>query len=469
MRNNTTIILSVTVIIFCFAGCYKIKDHWYPVHQKPQKEFNLCRITEIQQSAGPLVSNRTGTFYYSSNGNLDSVVFDDRGIVHYWKYDDRNVLVEYRDAFNHDITDFITLHKYASENGRVIRDTTWLEGASGYIVQVWSLEYDTKGRVIRETGFRIDDEAPGAVLPDRVYSYNEEGNLADGGTYDNEVNFLRTNKVLQFVHRNYSMNNQSTFVLGYNQYKLPVGFRRLENGSFLKGEMPIKLHYSCSAIPPVLYHKDQCRLAYVKQMSGNTAVNAFFYYTPEGLPLSVQYIQPNFNSESNIHRFGYGKHKELISYQIFDGIYAFTRHSYGYSGNRITLDTMFSDLGEQFMQISRLQYDNEGRIIQEDIEVIERNFTPVSELSTRQYMYDSSGNLISPLVTMYDNKISYLRIDPLWMFIHRNYSRNNPQGVTQYNNKNLPLGFTEEVFGFLDFGEPAEIEYLCFERIHPGK
>ena len=465
MRKNAAIILSVMAIIYSFTGCNKLMDKWYVEYQSPQKNYNLCRIIEIYQNAGPLTRGRTGTFYYSPNGNLDSVVFDDRGIVHYWKYDGQNVIVEYRDAFDHDLTDFITLHKYASENGRVVRDTTWLEGASGYIVQVWTIHYDDKGRVIRETGVRIDDEAPGAVLDDRVYLYNEEGNLVNGGTYDNEINFLRTNKVLQFVHRNYSMNNMSAFVLGYNEFHLPVGFRMLENGSFLNGELPMKLSYSCVPIPPVAIHKDECRLAYVKQMSGNISFNANFYYTPEGLPLSVQYVQSTFNSESNIHRFQYNKHNKLISYQIFDGIYAFTRHSYGYAGNKIILDTLYSDLGEQYLQISRLEYDSKGRIIKEDIQVIERNFAPVSELSTRQYDYDSNGNLVSPLVTSYDNKVNYLRTDPLWMFIHRNYSKNNPQGVTQYNNKDLPLGFTEKVFGFLDFGEPVEIEYKCPESI----
>ncbi|MBL7697861.1 MAG: hypothetical protein JNK79_06870 [Chitinophagaceae bacterium] len=68
----------------------------------------------------------------------------------------------------------------------------------------------------------------------------------------------------------------------------------------------------------------------------------------------------------------------------------------------------------------------------------------------------------------YDTKASYLQTNPLWMFIHRNYSMNNPQGVTQYNSKNLPLGFTKNVFGFFGFAEPAEIEYLCSERDNAG-
>ena len=265
------------------------------------------------------------------------------------------------------------------------------------------------------------------------------------------------------------MNNQSVFVLGYNAYHLPVGFRIINDGSFLKGEMPLEISYSCVAIPGIGNYKDECSIDHVKQLSGTTTLDGYFYYTPGGLPLSVQYIQSDFNSESNVHQFQYDRYNKLIGYQIVNGIYAFTRHSYGYSGNRITLDTLYSDLGEQFLQVSTLHYDSEGRIIKEDIEVLERNFAPVSELSTKEYAYDSRGNLVSPLATSYDNKVSYLRTEPLWMFIHRNYSLNNPQGVTQYNNKDLPLGFSDNVFGFLGFEEPFEIEYICSERTRPGR
>lgn len=468
MRNKAAIqLITIIGILYAFAGCSKFKDWRHPDYQHPQTQFDLCRITEIQQSAGPLVPNRTGRFYYASNGNLDSVAFDDGGIVHYWKYDAQNVLVEYRDAFNGDISDFITLHRYASANGRVVRDTTWLEGASGYIVQVWTLQYDNKGRIVRETGLRIDDEAPGQVLPERVYTYDERGNLS-GGNYDNEVNFLRTNKTLQFVHRNYSMNNENAFVLGYNSYHLPVAHRLNNYGNFLNGGAPSKISYSCVPLPGD-NGKDPCRLSSVVQAIWNNIIfDGTFYYTPEGLPMSVHFIQRNFQSEANTYLFRYNQNGKLAGYDIIDGIYASVRHHYGYVGGKIGVDTLYSELGEQFVQISRLQYDNLGRIIREDIEVIERDFMPVSERSTELYVYNSKGNLVSPLVTGYDNKTSYLRTDPLWMFIHRNYSKNNPQGVTQYNNRNLPLGFTGKVFGFLDRNEPVEITYSCGENTHSG-
>lgn len=453
--------LTAITVIYSFAACNKFRDVWYPPYQDPQREFDICRITQIHQAAGPLVPDRTGTFYYGRKGSLDSVVFDDGGIVHYWKYDDHDVLVEYRSAFNHDITDFKTLHRYAAENGKVIRDTSWSEGASGYIIAVWSLEYDNKGRVIREKGIRIDDEAPGTVLDDKVYVYDDRGNLDGRGEYDNEVSYLRTNKVLQFVHRNYSMNNPVALVLGYTPYHLPSGFRWIDDRSILDASIPTSITYSCAPIPPVGNQQRNCKLTLVKQ---GTETYANFYYTPEGLPLSVRYKSAKTGFDYNIHRFSYNNQGKLLRYEIFDGFYAFTWHSYGYTGNRITVDTFYTDISEQLLQVSQLQYDNIGRIIKEDIHVIEREFVPVSEFRTKQYAYDDRGNLISPLVTTYDDKVSYLRTDPLWMFIHRNYSRNNPQGATAYNGNNLPLGLSEPGYAFLDDGQPAEIQYSCGEK-----
>jgi hypothetical protein len=165
--------------------------------------------------------------------------------------------------------------------------------------------------------------------------------------------------------------------------------------------------------------------------------------------------------DNNVHKFTYDGKGKLSGYDIFDGNYAFTHHSYGYMGNRITIDTMYTDLSEQLVQVSQLQYDNAGRIIKEDVHVIEKDFTPVSEISTKMYSYDGHGNLVSSIVSAYDDKVSFLSTDPLWMFIHRNYSRNNPLGATGYNSKNLPLGFNEPGYVFLDYSQPLEIQYSC--------
>lgn len=466
MRNNITVSLVAFSLSVLVSACYKF-DMWSPAYNNPQKEFDLCRITQVVQTEnGPIGPVRTGNFYYSNRTNLDSVVFDVQGIVHYWKYDASNNLAEYRESYDHDVQDFITLHKYASANGSVVRDTTWLPGASGYIIQVWTLEYDKKGRVIRETGIRIDDDASGTPLPERTYHYDQNGNLQTGDfvrEYDKAVNYLRTNKVLQFIHRNYSMNNPTYYVRGYNSYGLPLAHELYVRDQFLGWGHPKKMSYSCIPIPVTPGHGDGCRLATMKQLlPGNLYRYGTFYYTPDGRPMSVIFEDP-VNLSTGSHQFEYDNQRRLIRYFVAFGIARDIYHTYGYKGGRISVDTLHSELGPPFTQISQLTYDNKGRIVKEDIEVTQRDDMPVSEHTTIKYEYDANGNLVSPLVTEYDNNVNYLRTNPIWMFLHRNYSRNNHQGVIGYNSQRLPLGFTTSLFGFLRFGEPEELSYTCME------
>jgi hypothetical protein len=470
MRSAITIILTSVFFLFAFVGCNKWKDKWFQDYYPPSKGVDFCRITEVRQSAGPLVTDRTGAFYYSSNGNLDSVVFnDDRGIVHYWKYNAQNVLEEYRESFNHNITDFRTLHKYASQNGKVIRDTAWLEGASGYIIEVWALEYDSKGRVIRETGHRIDAEAPGMTLPEKVYVYNAEGNLIDATGYnifDNEINFLRTNQVLQFIDRDYSMNNEKSYLLGYTPYHLPVGFRPPAGDTFLGGDCPARISYSCVPRPPGDGQKNDCQIVFLKHIlpSDNRIWEGTVFFTPDGRPMTLQYWDKKFNSEASVYVFEYDTKRRLVAFSTNIGIYRYETHSYDYVGDRVTTDSFYTDI-EEITQISTFQYDNQNRIVKEDIHVTERYGLPVSEYNSKTYTYDNRGNLINNVVSSYDNKVNYLRTDPAWMLIHRNFSKNNPNYVTQYNNKQLPLGFSTSTNGFLVFKDPIEIRYTCGERV----
>ncbi|PWV50499.1 hypothetical protein [Chitinophaga sp. S165] len=96
-------------------------------------------------------------------------------------------------------------------------------------------EYDHKDRIIRETS-NFSDGQPWYV---RTYIYDNRQNLiktvnahpSSGyvdttyfDTYDNKVNYLRTNKVWQFLSRDYSENNPIAAV-NYNKYGLPLKFR----------------------------------------------------------------------------------------------------------------------------------------------------------------------------------------------------------------------------------------------------
>lgn len=54
------------------------------------------------------------------------------------------------------------------------------------------------------------------------YEYDNRGNLVVyGATYDDKINYRRTDKVLMFIERDYSVNNIKP-VGSYNQHYLPV-------------------------------------------------------------------------------------------------------------------------------------------------------------------------------------------------------------------------------------------------------
>jgi hypothetical protein len=89
---------------------------------------------------------------------------------------------------------------------------------------------------------------------------------------------------------------------------------------------------------------------------------------------------------------------------------------------------------------SDYEYDQQGRI---SLYTMHSANYPGSFIETR-YLYDANGNLVMPGFT-YDNKISLFRTNEIWMFITRNYSRNNAIVATSYNSSGLPLGFNAPI------------------------
>jgi hypothetical protein len=61
------------------------------------------------------------------------------------------------------------------------------------------------------------------------------------------------------------------------------------------------------------------------------------------------------------------------------------------------------------------------------------------------YNYDANGNLILPNVT-YDDKKNYRQTNRIWMFIDRDYSKNNPFIATAYNSEGYPTVLPSQSF-----------------------
>lgn len=203
-----------------------------------------------------------------------------------------------------------------------------------------------------------------------------------------------------------------------------------------------------------------CRISTIKQKFGSgTERSGAFYYTKEGLPLNI--VFDNLH-EGPFHNFEYDDYNRLTGYTIKVYPYPVETHHYGYAGGRIATDTF--ERGEytepQMKSIANLEYDDQGRIVKEEIEVIEREYLPVSEFITKMYEYDTRGNLQTDSVA-YDDKTNFLRTHRIWMFIQRNYSRNNPNSALGYTSNGLPTGFASAKPGFLGGLLPGEITYAC--------
>jgi hypothetical protein len=100
--------------------------------------------------------------------------------------------------------------------------------------------------------------------------------------------------------------------------------------------------------------------------------------------------------------------------------------------------------------------------------------TPFTE--TDEYLYNMAGNLdihntyFNGIFTgtetfTYDNKVHLRRTNRIWMFIDRDYSKNNSRTATQYNSSGLPtkydLAFPDLTFLFNIHIVRGDITYRC--------
>jgi hypothetical protein len=140
-------------------------------------------------------------------------------------------------------------------------------------------------------------------------------------------------------------------------------------------------------------------------------------------------------------------------------------HFYGYDGNgRIGVDTMyiFGEMGTRptdptRSRIAHYEYDNLGRVTR-----AYGNDVNSGDFSA-SYQYDASGNLVRPGVT-YDDKVSIYRTNDIWMFLMRDYSKNNPAVANEYNAAGYPtfVNNTSAPFAIMDADlRFSRINYSC--------
>ncbi len=211
----------IACLLFIVLSCHKRKDF----------EVN-CRIIRVANTDPNFPgSDYEGFFEYTSWGDPSKITWSatTTGRPNYdFIYDNKKRLTKFIATYE-GVPGFEFYTKYIYNAGNVIvADTLFYFGddlndprgsALGYILNYYT--YDSKGRITR-----IDSQnQPGGYTYFRNYTYDSNGNLVRGGTttYDNKKNYLRTNLVLMFISRDYSVNNYIAADT-YNNKGLPLTF-----------------------------------------------------------------------------------------------------------------------------------------------------------------------------------------------------------------------------------------------------
>ena len=164
-----------------------------------------------------------------------------------------------------------------------------------------------------------------------------------------------------------------------------------------------------------------------------------FCYNKWGNPDSI-ILNPSQGENYHLY-FVYNNKKQLIELRE---AYAFgfpiLLHRFSYTRGLITTDSAVSFYTHiPYYHVTYFEYDRYGRMSKS-------TFIPTGqppEYSTPiTYQYDEEGNLISPNQTLnYDHKLNPRQLHPIWLFLSRDYSVNNPLTAVRYNNFGLPTKF----------------------------
>lgn len=201
------------------------------------------------------------------------------------------------------------------------------------------------------------------------------------------------------------------------------------------------------------------------EITGSTPDMWEFTYDPLGNPLSI--VKDNVGTGNPNFYFTYDTEVRLSQ-----AIAAYSNGSYeswkrfGYNNkDQIIKDTtwIFGALGDDpdpdsyYIYENTYKYDAMGRIIK----VTTKGLNANSSDDVTNYTYNAQGNLNNG--AMYDAKTNISRTNRVWMFLNRDYSKNNPVAAVNYNIAKLPLNYnTNTPYNFLGVAiNESSITYSC--------
>jgi hypothetical protein len=219
-----------------------------------------CQILEIKGNLG-FEDGLIDSFFIDYNNKKNPVSLS-RSFIgtsapnYLFRYDQKGRITDFCGFyvapvdFYKDSIDFDTWHRYHYDaRNRIILDTTYEFGIVGpgfiprqnpnrtipdvSVRNISTYKYDNHDRIIKST----DTYGRDTVSVTRLFTYNQSGNLEkiemqqDGtstfilyGSYDNRINYHRTNIIWQFLDRDYSTNNMLP-VDTYNGVGLPTSIQ----------------------------------------------------------------------------------------------------------------------------------------------------------------------------------------------------------------------------------------------------
>lgn len=199
-----------------------------------------------------------------------------------------------------------------------------------------------------------------------------------------------------------------------------------------------------------------CAIDLIKGTNPDGITKAAFIYDGLGNPKKIKVDNVTTGNPNRLFRYN-AQHRLTDYIGAYDnGTFEFW-HKYGYNAaGKIVKDTVYifgllgatpTDYYER--RISRLTYDAQGRVATEN---------------GLAYNYDSDGNLNNGLI--YDHKKNLHRTNPIWQFIDRDYSVNNPIPTISYQSgfpRKISWSATGPDFPFLSFQFAGDItvKYTC--------
>jgi len=243
-----------------------------------------CRITSMFYNTFNDESD-SAIFTYDEWGNPKSITTRiDAGLPARFKYDAKHRVKEIICNAHTGSEGLSVFHRffYDKQNNIVLDSTynfvNYKNPASWHLKNVTTYTYDALDRMVTANEIFLGNR-PNFYQNIYTFKYNQKGNIArritvtktttnvgtsdtttqrfvtDYGNYDNNVNLLRTNKIWQFVNRDYSANN-AVKATAYNMQGLPTTFPQFSGvlfgqyydnfgWSFFMYENVFKVEYAC--------------------------------------------------------------------------------------------------------------------------------------------------------------------------------------------------------------------------------